>query len=371
MKFNVDKQSFHKAIATVEGIIPARDIRSIISNILLETRENEIVLTATDLEMGMKTSLPATVHEAGTITLPARKLSQSVREFRGSELQFTSDNDQKVTIQDASGVSRARITIMGTPGEEYPVIPTLNDTKYKKLNPAVINEMIRKTAYAIAEEDSRYVFNGLYIVNQEKKLLFVATDGRRLSKIARDVSETLPFKDGVILPNKAVKELQKILDAEKTFEIAFEEKDRRVYFRIAGIDLICKLIDGQFPDYEQVIPKKLEKIVSLNRLEFENSLRQVSVMAAEPTRQVKLNFQSKNLTIDATTPDLGNAQDILNCDYEGEDITMAFNAGFILDTIKTIINDNIKISFSTASAPSLIQDPDDADLVSVIMPMKL
>lgn len=371
MKFQVDRQDFHRAIATVESIIPAREIRSIISNVLIEAEQDRIVLTATDLEMGIKTSLPVKTAQKGRITLPAKKLSQSIREFRGSEISFSSDEDERITIQDASGVSKARITLMGAPSDEYPTIPTLDEKRYSGFPTGLALEMLKKTGYSMAEEDARYVFNGLYALNENGKAAFVATDGRRLSKIRREFPEPLPFPQGVILPNKAVRELLKLLDSSEDGKIAFDEKERRVYFRIGHVDLISKLIDGQYPDYEQVIPRKLTYKVQLDRMGFETSLRQVAVMAAEPSRQVRMNFSSGNMNISASTPDVGEASDDVSAEYDGEDLTIAFNSNYLLEVLKVMGAERISLGFSSSSAPSAIQDPDDPDFIAVIMPMKI
>lgn len=371
MKFKVDRQEFHKAVATVESIIPAREIRSIISNILIEADKDQVTLTATDLEMGIKTSIPVQTEEKGKLTLPAKKMSQAIREFRGSEILFQSDNEDRITIQDASGVSKARITLMGTPSDEYPTIPTLDAAAYTPFPVSVAMEMIRKTSYSMAEEDARYVFNGLYLINEGNRVSFVATDGRRLSKITREFPEALPFTDGVILPNKAVRELQKVLDSSEEGKIAFDEKERRIYFQLGGVNLISKLIDGQFPDYKQVIPKKLDSKIDLQRTTLDNSLRQVAVMAAEPSRQVRLTFAKDALNIAASTPDIGEASDTIGTQYAGEEMTIAFNSNYLLDVLKIIGSEAIQLGFSSASAPSMVQDPDDADFIAVIMPMKI
>ncbi|MBX7058668.1 MAG: DNA polymerase III subunit beta [Leptospirales bacterium] len=371
MKFKVDRQEFHKAIATVDSIIPAREIRSIISNILIEAEPDRITLTATDLEMGIKTSLPVQTERKGQLTLPAKKLSQAIREFRGAEISFQSDADNRITIQDATGVSKARITLMGSASNDYPQIPTLPDNRYNAFPVSMAVEMIRKCAYAMAEEDARYVFNGLFVTSDGPRVAFVATDGRRLSRVVREFPQALPFKEGVILPNKAVREMLKLLDSSEEGRIAFDEKDRRVYLRIGGVDLITKLIDGQFPDYEQVVPKKLAHRISLDRAAFENSLRQVAVMAAEPSRQVRLSFGGGALNIAASTPDIGEGQDTLPADYSAEEITIAFNSNYLLDVLKTIGGGAIRAGFSTSSAPAVIEDPDDKDFVAVIMPMKI
>jgi DNA polymerase-3 subunit beta len=371
MRLIVDKHAFQKAISIVEGIIPSRDLRSVISSILLEAMDDRLVLTATDLEIGIKTSIPATVEKKGTITLPARTLSKSVRAFQSQEILFSEDESNTVNLLIPSNTNMASITIMGSPSEEFPVIPTLPDSSYTELDSSIVMEMIRKTSYAVAEEDSRYVFNGLYVSNSDKKLSFVGTDGRRLSRISREVADVLPFQEGVILPNKAVRELQKILDGGASLRIAFNDKERRIYFRVGDYDLISKLIDGQFPDYEQVIPKKLDFIALIDRLKFDQSLMHVSVMAAEPSRQIRMNFQKNMIVMTSTTPDLGGAHYNVECEYAGEEMTIAFNSIYVQDTTHNLVSNNIKIGFSNPNAPTVIQDPDDPEFISVIMPMKI
>jgi len=371
MNINIERSEFHKAITKVEGIISAREIRSVLSNILIETAENKITLTTTDLEMGIKTSVSAEIVKPGKITLPAKKLSQAVREFRSSSINLEADENFKINIQDKDRKSAARISLMGASSEEYPVIPTLPDNAFRKFPSALISEMIRKTSYSMAEEDARYVFNGLYIINKGTAVSFVGTDGRRLSRVEREFPEDLPFQDGIILPNKAVRELQKLLDNEDGGTIAYEEKDRRIHFRLGEVVLIAKLIEGQYPDYQQVIPKKLGEKLNLDRARLESSLRQVAVMAAEPSRQVRLSFQSGSLNISSSTPDLGEAQDSMETSYEGEELTIAFNSNYIMDIIKTLTGEEVQVSFTSSNAPAVLLDPQDKSFIAVIMPMKI
>ncbi len=371
MKFIVDKQKFHKAISTVESIISAREIRSVISNILIEAEGNSVILTATDLEMGIKTRVEAQIEVPGKITLPAKKMSQTVREFRGNSILFESDDTDRIIIQDSEKISKAKFTLMGTPSDEYPPIESMPENTFLSFPTAVVQEMIRKTGYSIAEEDARYVFNGLYIENEGKRVAFVGTDGRRLAKIQREFPENMPFNEGIILPNKAVRELLKLLDSQQSGLVSFDSKERRVHFRVGSVDLICKLIDGQFPDYRQVIPKKLEYEIPVDRSELENALRQVSVMAAEPSRQIKISFNSSNFTITASTPDIGEAQDSISANYDGEEMIVAFNSNYLMDIIRIINNEKVIVGFSTPNAPAVLKDPEDADFIAVVMPMKL
>lgn len=369
MRCKIDRQVFHKAIAVVETIIPAREIRSVISNILIEAKDNRISLTATDLDLAIRTSIAAEIETEGIIAIPAKKLSQSVREFRGSIIDISVAEDKKIQIIDGSGNSNTKIQLMGNPADEFPALPVSADAKFTSLPAAVISEMIRKTIYSIAEEEPRYIFKGLYLEGNSDKTTMVGTDGRRLARIHRDFGQT-PFSDGVILPAKGVKELIKHLDSED-IELALDQKERRIHFRTGSVDLICKLIDGQFPDYRQVIPKKVDYRVEINRQGLESALRQVSIMAAEPSRQVIFHFTPGTLTISAQTPDVGDAEDSIEVDYQGEEIKVAFNSYYILDVLRVLDTEIVVLGFSSPAAPAIIEDQKDPDFVSVVMPMKL
>lgn len=371
MQFKIDKQTFSKTISSVESIISAREIRSVVSSILIETNEDSITLTATDLELSIKTTVAAEIVKPGSLVVPAKKLSQAIREFRSDSLQIDADEDSRLNIKDSTNVSKANIHLMGTPSDEYPPIPTLPTSEFTEIPMGLLQDMIRKTIHSIATDDQRYVFNGLFMVKNEDMIDFVATDGRRLSLMQRDLSSNGLFEDGVIVPNKAIKELQRILEPGKKCGIAINRKDKQIYFKVGTIDFISKLLDGKYPDYNMVIPKTLEHEVVLNKEEFESCIRQIAVMSSEPTKQIRLRFANGSLVISASTPDVGEAEDSLDVDYSGEEITTAFNSNFLLDITRVLDSETIIIQFTDSLTPAVIKDPNDAQYTSVIMPMKV
>ncbi|MCB1173584.1 MAG: DNA polymerase III subunit beta [Leptospiraceae bacterium] len=371
MKFEVNQNDFFKSIAITESIISTREIRSIISSIHLEAKDDILTLTSTDLEIGIKTRLAARVLEPGSIALPAKKLSQSIREFRAEKILFSITDDTKVSLTDAEGTSKAHITLVGTSSSEYPPLPTMNEKEFTAVPPELLIEMIRKTIYSVATEDQRFVFNGLFIKNIGNKVDFVATDGRRLSLIQRDFPSELPFQAGIIVPNKAIRELQKLLEASLKTKVGYNAAEKQIHFRIGQIDFISKLLDGQYPDYNMVIPKTLEHSVTIDKAYLESCLKQVSVMATEPSKQVKLSFQKDALTISASTPDIGEADDQLDIDYDGDEVLTSFNANYILDIIKVIRDEKLAFAFSNSGSPAVIKDQGDPEFTAVIMPMKV
>ncbi|MCB1165824.1 MAG: DNA polymerase III subunit beta, partial [Leptospiraceae bacterium] len=203
MKINVEKAGFQKAISRIEGIISVREIRSVISSILIEADQESITLTATDLDMTMKTTLPAKVERKGSITAPAKKLSQIIKEFRFESVELDADAENHIAIRDGSGKAKTEISLMGAPSDEFMLPSPIKESNFKQFPPAVVAEMIRRTSYAIAEEDARYVFNGLYMESEGDQAVFVGTDGRRLARIARNFPDSLPVDKGVVVPVKA------------------------------------------------------------------------------------------------------------------------------------------------------------------------
>lgn len=369
MRFEADKNDLHKAVATVEGIIPAREIRSVISNVLIETKGEQATMTATDLELAIRTSFSVASGKDGRITLPARTLGKGIRELPAGKVVVESDTSGQTHVR-AAAQTRGGYDFMGAPADEFPSIPSIASDSFHSLPSSVLLEMIRKTTYAIAEEDARYVFNGLYLINKGKSVTIVATDGRRLSRITREFPGELPFKQGVIIPGKAVRELQKLLGGAENASVAFDEKDRRLHFRVDQVDMICKLIDGQFPDYEQVIPQKIDKKLTLDRSAFEQAVRMAAVMAGEPSKQVRLTFSSGTVMFTAQTPDVGNSSTPMECDYKGEEITIAFNSNYLLDVTRVLDASELLLGFSSANSPSVLMEAADPQFVAVIMPMK-
>jgi DNA polymerase-3 subunit beta len=372
LKFNVDRAAFQKALQQIDNIIPAREIRSVVSNFLLEAKDNQLTLTATDLEMSIQTHLEAKVDVPGKMTLPARKLSETVRVYQSETLPFSVDENYSATLIDSVGSSKTTITINGQSSDEYPVIPWPEDGEYTSIPAGALIVMIRKTSYAIAEEDARYMFNGLYMQSNKKSLTFVATDGRRLSKIDRKFDSNLPFdKKGIIVPGKAVRELLKILDHEAVCDISFNEAEQKLNFKLGNIRLQTRLIDANFPDYKQVIPAQVGSEVLIDRTAFETSIRKVAVMAIDASRQIQLDVSSNTIHLKAATPDLGKGDNTLACQYNGENITIAFNSIYLLDVLKVIEADEIKLGFTSASSPAIIYDSTDSDFLAVVMPMKI
>jgi DNA polymerase-3 subunit beta len=375
VKFKVDRNKLQKAIGTVIDATASNN--SILTHIMVEARDNALTLTATNLEITMRCRVESDVLEPGVIALPSKKLNLSVREFRGDVIQMESSEDENVAMKDVSGKTRAKVTINGSPAGDFPSIESPEESKYIQFPVDMFMEMMRKTQYAIATEDARYVFNGMYITSENGTTVCVGTDGRRLSRVSREFPGGVSFGDNHIIPLDACKKLQNIFDSGEPGYFAYEKDSESpmnrntLHFRSGSIDMICKLIDGQYPNYKQVIPDKVSYRVSVNRQNLESAIRQVAVMAAEPTKQVRFKLSKGELGIASQTQDVGDANDSIPCEYDGPEMEIAFNSNYLTDVTRSMSSDNIEIGFSSHSAPMIMIDPEDQGFVAVVMPMKI
>ncbi|HMW04884.1 MAG TPA: DNA polymerase III subunit beta [Leptospiraceae bacterium] len=372
MKFKVKTNDFQKAISSVEGVITVREIKSILSNIKVEAEDGKVFLSATDLEISIKTSVNADTIEPGTTSIPAKQLSNAFKTINFPEALLTNDNAEgnvSTTITDSEKKKDFKMNINGVEGEEIKTISKVDDSLVVDFPCFTISEMIKKTSYSVALEDTRFVFNGLYVISNEGKISFVGTDGRRLAKIDRVIPNALPFSKGVIIPHKAIKEIVKMIDSNDSGKIGIV--DNQIYLKIGNVELLCKLIDGNYPDYEAVIPSKSKSSVRINKDELQIALRQALIAAEEPSRQIRMTFSENLLHINSSTPGSTEVNVSLPVDYKGEEMSIAFKGDYLADVIKSIDDAEIIMEFTSSNLPAVFKDPSDPQYTSVIMPMKI
>lgn len=373
MKFHVKTNDFQKAISMVESIVPTREVKSSLSNILIEAEENRIFLSATDLDISIKTSLAANVLSSGHGSIPAKQLGNIVKtiNFPETSIEFKWDEEEnlRTIITDAQEKVDFKMVINGYEEEEQKKIPKIEDTQKQEFPANIISQMIKKTFHAVAVEDTRYVFNGLFFSATKDTLTVVATDGRRLAKIQRKLENSFPFEKGIIIPHKAVREIIKILENAETVNLRHIQD--QLYVSDGKSELLCKLIEGNYPDYDAVIPKSSKHSARINKEEFSVALRQALIVAEEPSHQVRLTFQKDKLNINSSDPGTTEASISLNVDYTGDDLTIAFKGDYLVDLTRVIEAQEIEIRFNNPNSPALFFDLADSQFVSVIMPMKI
>jgi DNA polymerase III subunit beta len=374
MKFNVKTNDFQKAIASVEGVISVREIKSILSNLKIEAKDDNVSISATDLEISIKTSIPATVHSEGVGLIPAKQISTILKAINFSETSVDlseneSEGNAKTTIRDADGKVDFKMVINGISSEDVKSLTKIKDIETVDFTCHTLGNMIKKTYHSVAVDDTRFVFNGLFLKSINNKLVIAGTDGRRLSKVEREFETTLSFDNGVIIPHKAIKEMLKIIEHNETAAIGLI--DNQIYLKTKDMELLCKLIDGNYPDYEAVIPKENRYKIIILKDNFFVSLKQALIAAEEPSRQVKLKFFNNNLNIHSSTPGTTEADINIPIAFDGEETTIAFKGDYLIDLVKTIEGSEIIIEFNNANAPVIFRDPEDFQYVAVVMPMKL
>src|SRR5947209_2201845 len=302
MKFNVTKEKLLEGLQQVQNVVSTRTTLPILSNVLLQANGNEVYLTTTDLDVGVRGSFEAEVEKEGATTLPARRLFNIIRELPSSGIQIDVDGKNAASIR--SGQSFFKI--LGLPEEEFPPLPKFEDAKIVTIRQKDLRDGLRKTSYAISTDETRYVLNGVLFSFKDNKLTLVATDGRRLAMVDIELEFPRSHEADIIVPTKAVTELHRLLTDDG--EVKVSVGSGQIAFDLNNTLLVSKLIEGNYPNYKQVIPGEAKERVTLERETFLNCLRRVSLLASDKSNSIKLNFTKNNIDISANTPEVGEAR---------------------------------------------------------------
>jgi DNA polymerase III subunit beta len=368
MQFSVSKNALLKELNLLQGIVEKKSTIPILSNVLIETADSRITLVATDLDVSLQTECAAEPAQAGSIVLQARKLFDIVRNLPESEIQFTKEDNDWVRIVCASSNFR----IVGQAKEHFPSTP--KSEKGGAVIPATtMHGLINRTAFAITQEESRYALNGALLLLAEGRLQMVATDGHRLALAASNI-ESSGAADSlkVIVPKKALVELSK-LTAGLDDNLDLSRDENHLYFEIQNRNLTSRMLAGQFPNYELVLPKNNDKSVTLNVDKLTQAIRRAALMADERSHGVKVELTSGNLSITSQSADVGEAKEDIPLDYTGESLSIGFNAQYLLDFLGVVGTDEVVFEFKDEQSPALLRPLGDegAEYKYVIMPMRL
>jgi DNA polymerase-3 subunit beta len=363
MKFTISKDSFQQAIQQVQHVVSARTTLAILSNVLLRARDGVLELTTTDLDVGVTCSVPAEVEEEGATTLPARKLATIVRELPTEEIEISVDEKNVASIR--SGPSFFKV--LGLSSEEFPSLPRFEEAREFRVDQQVLRDCLRKTSYAISTDETRYVLNGILFSFKGNALTLVATDGRRLAMVEQEVEFPESQEVDIIVPTKAVNELSRLLG--DSGDVLIRVTGSQVGFDLGESLLISKLIDGNYPNYRQVIPGEAKERIALEREAFHNCVRRVSILSSDKTSSVRLNFTKNNLDITANTPEVGEAKESMSINYKGRDISIAFNPEFLMDPLRNLPNDEVFLELIDEMSPGVIKI--QTPFLYVIMPMRV
>jgi DNA polymerase-3 subunit beta len=370
VEFSIDRSELLESLALTQGVVERRNTLPILANVLLEARgERDLTVVATDLEVHISRNCKATVRSPGAATVGARKLYEFVRELRQGDITVRLLDNQFIEV--SSG--RSRVRLVGLPAADFPAFPRGEEKEAATLAmPAEqLARLIDLTLFAVSTDETRAHLGGVYLCGGEGVVRFVGTDGHRLALADQALKGARLGGQGIILPRKGLAELRKILDgADGDVRLTTGANAVRVEHR--GVQIVMRLIDGEFPNYEQVIPKSTRFQIAVDKSELLSALRRVSVVASDRARGVKLGVSTNQLVVSASSPDHGDASEEIEVEYSGDDMTVGFNSRYLTDVLAVLPDGvTVEIGLTDDVSPGVVRKRDDDAYSYVVMPMRL
>jgi DNA polymerase III subunit beta len=367
MKLTVTREQLHEGLTAVAASVPTKTTLPVLANILVEASEDGLRLSGTDLDIAVSIVVAAEVDEPGAVTLPARKLVEIVRELPSAAIRITSAGEQRVSLE----CGRSLFRLLGVPKDEFPSFPTVDFSDNWKVTSADLQKLIGHVSFATSTEESRPILNGVLWELREDRMRMVATNGHRLAKMDVPLSGTGSTAD-LIIPPKALEQVRKVFGPADEIEIA--RSDNHLGFRSGSTRVFTRLIEGPYPNYDQVVPKGNDRLATVDRQSLMAALRRVGVVASDQTHRVRLTFNSGLLNFAVSTPDLGEAQDEISISYDGEQIEIGFNANYLLEILKLMPTDEVQVAMQAPERAATIEPvgwDDPASYLCLVMPLRL
>lgn len=368
MNFSIERSPLLQALQKVQSVVEKKNTIQILGNILCTVKNGELSLCATDLEVGIKVSLPVEEQQEGRITLSAKHFLDIVKELPEKKLHITRKDNSWIELV----CGKSRFNIVSLPADQYPSLPVFEDKTYFEARSDALIDMIDRTEFAASTDATRYHINGVYFENLETGLMrMTATDGHRLSLVDKEVFLKAPeLKRGIIIPKKGLAEIRKLLDEESsTVGISFERG--YIFVKMDNSYLFVRLIDGEYPDYRPVIPKSADRLVRVERQEFNSALKRVSLLAHEKSRGVKLTIQDNLLVISSSNPDMGEAREEVDVEYAGEPLEIGFNSRYLLESLSVMKAEKLEFHLKDRLSPGILREMGHQHHTYVIMPMRI
>jgi len=362
MKIKIGKEGFVNAIQTVQNVVSAKSSLPILANMLLIAQNNSLKLITTDLDIGISCVIPVDTQEAGATTVPSKRFGDIVRELPGNSAVITSKKNNMVTIETES----CQFKIMGLPAEEFPKLPEFKDREIIKLEQSNLKEMLRLTSFAVSTDESRYVLNGILVNIQNNNLTLVATDGKRLAITNKKLPNPIDKDINIIVPIKAIQELNRNLQEEG--ELSLMIGQNQVLFDLGNVIIISRLIEGEFPDYHQVIPPISEYRVRVNREEFLLAIKRAALLTTLDYQAVKFEVFRDKLVVSKSTPDIGESSESVPIEYKGKEVVIGFNPNYLVDVLKNLGSEIIDLELMDSEKPGVIRTD---GYVYIVLPMRL
>lgn len=375
MKLTIQRQELLTALQRVQGVVEKRNTMPILANILLEAKSEGLDILATDLELAMRGLYKANVEEPGSVTFSARKLFEILKEIREPEVELTVAENSWVTIK----AGRSEFRVVGLPSQDYPSLPAVERDGMIPLPSAGLLDLIRRTIFAVGDNDTRYVLNGILVsvISENAKkatLRLVGTDGHRLAMAEEEVNvdqTSLPSTETkVIIPKKAATEIKRLLEEDDNEPMVGFTKNMLI-FRKSGLLMTSRVMEGAYPNYQQVIPKESSQKVKVPRAELEGALRRVSLLSRDKSYAIKLSFTQDRIHLSSSNPDLGEANEEISAQHGGDNFEAGFNARYLLDVLSAIDGEFLTMQMETPLSPCLIQEHENPKFKAVVMPVKV
>ena len=364
MEVTLNRDAFLKGLQMVQNIVEPRQTLPILANVLLETDGDTVRLTATDLEVGARVSVPARVAGKGAITVSARKLSEIVKELPAADLALRVQDNASVALK----CGTASYKLVGMAPDDFPPVVPAEKATWLKIDSKTLREMLAQTSFAVSHDETRYALNGVLFALTGKDARLVATDGHRLAMARRTLGNVGAATTGIV-PRKAITEIMRVLGSGEDVEFALTEN--QFVLQMPNFIMTARLIEGQFPNYEAVVPKSHPGKLVISRAALTSALRRVAVMAEERNKPVKFVLAPAALKLSASSQDLGEAEETLDVDYAGAEVTIGFNSRYLLDAISPIEKDQVILEFKDGLSPGVVRSADDEGYCCVIMPMRI
>ncbi len=368
MEFRIAADELKKALLRAQGIVERKAAMPILSNVLVTATKNQVTVVASDLDISVVSEHPAEVSKTGSVTLSAKTLLDIVSLVPDAQVSLKKLPNNFVEL--SSGA--AHYKIVGMAPEEFPKVHKDDNAHFVKIDGKALLEMVKKTSFAMSTDETRYFLNGVFFEAKDAgKVRMVATDGHRLALCEREIKGDFKLKTGVIVPRKGLLELKRLLEEAPDAECELAFADPYALFKKKGLSLGMRLIDGQFPEYQRVIPKEGERQILVSRARLTEALKRISLLSADKANGVKLSLSENLLRINANNPDLGEAKDDLEVAYRGGSLTVGFNARYLLDVLGATETDEVTIELGDEHSPGVLHSPGDRSYTAVVMPMRL
>lgn len=363
MRARVSREHLLKSLQTVCPIIPARSTLPIISHILLEASKDFIRLSGTDLELGIISTAPAQVEEDGACAVPSKRFHDLIKELPNNPLQLSTKKNHQLSVESEGGLFK----ILGLPKEEFPHLPHNNDPNTLTIDQKLLKTMLHLTSFAASKDESRYALTGTLFITKGDWLCLVATDGRRLAVVERQAVNSSKAQHKVIVPNKTIEELCRLLGEGPTTKISI--KENQIALNLGDTQIISQLINGQFPNYEQVIPPEVPEKLKVAKEPLLLATRRISLWTTQDSPSIRFDLKANHLTISKQTPEVGEAHEDLSVSYAGPEFSVGFNPTYLVDVLKALPDGDIELEVPGPDRPGVIRTKDH--YIYIVLPMQL